>query len=250
MAANLLANSGSANSTANGNTTIVPTLSPVSTAGNLLICMVTIVGTGTPTVTSVTDTQSGVWVLLNAVALSTTLNVSIWAQTNCKVTVGAVTANLGGTVQGVSSTVLEFSGCGTGQTTEFASGVSASGSTAVTIPIKACPQSQELNLLAIGYTAPTTLLTTATRSGDWQPVSGSISDSVSTGGTNNSEMRTYWASNGYDTPTLTGTLGASSSWISNYVRLIIPGTQGMTSTLAGGPQGAYIPQFYQGTIGG
>jgi len=250
MVATLPSNIANALSTANGATSVAPALTSTA-VGSLLVLFVACVGTGTPTVTSVTG--GGTWVQAQHTAISTTQFTDIWIQFNNPGGVTTITANLGGTVQGVSATAMEILGAGTSGTIEFAAGQSNAASTAVPEQCTSRPlNSQEINLFCIGYTAPTTFLTLTTRAIDWNwnPATGSLSDVVSTGGTNNSELRTYVASNGPDIPFIRGTLGASSSWATAYVRLLIAATQGLNVTPAGGPIGIYTPQFNQGMIGG
>lgn len=253
MVATLPSNIGNAHSTANGATSTVDTIT-ASTAGTLIVLFVCVVGTGTPTVTSVTDNiGTGTWTQAQHTPLSTTQFTDIWIQVNNPGGITTVTANLGGTVQGVSSTSMEVAGVGSAVNVEFAAGQTGTATTTVPeLTTKAPVASQELALVAVGYTAPTTFLTLTTRAPDWNwnPATGSLSDVVSTGGTNNSELRTYVCSNGPDVPYLRGTLGASSSFSTAYVRLLLSATTGLEACPAGGINGYMAPQFFSGMIGG
>lgn len=245
-------NIGNANSSANGAVSVAPVLS-ATTAGSLLVLMVSGVGTGTPGVTGVTDNKGNTWVQSQHTAFSTTQFCDIWITLNAASGTTTVTATLGGTLQGVSASAFEITGFPANANTEFAAGQTGTGTTTVTEQMTKSPvATQELNLLAVGYSAPTTFLTTTTRAPEWQwnPSGAALSDVTSTGGTNNIELRTYMCSNGPDNPYFRGTLGANATWATAYVRLLLPSLQSWGDTYAGGILGTMAPKFYTGTIGG
>lgn len=244
MTISLLGTAAKAVTAAAGATSITPTYSSATTAGNLLVLAVCVTGTN-PFITTPAGWSVGQYSANSTVVLG----VYYRAQNPGGITAVAVT--VGGPTQGVVASVYEFSNGVTNQAQLLSANYSANGTgTAVAslTPSAGVQYTRGLFLYAVGRAAAT-LTPTFDIFYAW---SASQQAAVSTAGVPNAQMDFYWLeSSGYGpAPTASGTLGASVSFAQVNIMFVTTDSSIVNGTNVGGVSGIYVPTFHQGMTGG
>ena len=235
-----LAQSASAASSAASPTSITPTLSGGSTAGNLLILAVCCTGTS-PTITTPAN-----WTLQVA-TVSATLALAVFTRINNPGNITAVAVTITATGGGAVASLCEFSRsivAASVEATYAFQGAFGSFGLGPSAPL----QIGELTFITFGYQAAT--LTTGQKT---QNMSANVASAVSTNGTPNAQIANFWGENSgataLEAPNISVSIPAVTAG-ETLIRLTTADSSPLTNDLVSGQSGIYVPQFYQGSIGG
>jgi hypothetical protein len=243
MGITLVQSPGGNASTINSPTSLVCSWGATS-AGNLLILMVSATGSS-PTVTT-----PGGWTALGSNP-GTSISTYLFTLANNAGGLTGVTLACSATNGGISASFFEFSGMPAANNAEYTNTFSGTGTAVPQLVTSNVQKTDELCLAFVASNATASLSTSGSRTPEWV---GNVNGIGSTNATTNTRNNTYYgASVGTSTPFIQGTLSVSVVWSAICVRLLSSDSGPFSVpviAIIGGNAGQVAGQFFQGMVGG
>lgn len=224
----------------NSPTSITPTFGSSTTSGNFLVLAVITGGT------SETITTPASWTLAQSEGSNATCSLFVYPNNPGSITAVAVTITA--TNGGAVAVVFEFSGMPTLPVDDGGPFTSAANSTALPNIFTQAAKFGDLEIFMLGFLNAAQSVVTGSFSSEW---STAFTARATNGATYNPSLACYWGqSPAMGQTSITGSISPSTFYQAIGLRRTSLISQTLTYTNVGGQAGIYVPQFYQGSIGG